>query len=93
MLSYLLSDSTMELYSTDTAPLSTTALVGSEYKTENCRCRLGDVACLGWYEKGEKNDTVVISFFVYLHSFLKNMARYRQIYLAMPPFWNPVCTA
>lgn len=48
MKAVLLADTKTELYSTDSAPLSTTAMVGEEYRTENCDCRISDIACRVW---------------------------------------------
>eukprot|EP00158_Paraphelidium_tribonemae_P004861 Partr_v1_DN27012_c0_g1_i1_m28906 putative family with sequence similarity 72, member len=46
MKAILLADTKVELYSTDTPP-SGVALVNGDYMTENCRCKIHDVACLG----------------------------------------------
>jgi hypothetical protein len=48
MKAILLADTKVELYSTDTPP-GGVSLVNDAYITENCRCRIHDVACLGWY--------------------------------------------
>ncbi|CAG8560759.1 3001_t:CDS:2, partial [Scutellospora calospora] len=41
----LLADTRVELYSTDVPPLSV-QLVGEDYLTQNCHCKIRDVACL-----------------------------------------------
>jgi len=41
----LLADTRIELYSTDVPPLSV-QLVGEDYMTQNCQCKIRDVACL-----------------------------------------------
>lgn len=46
MKAILLADTKVELYSTDMPP-SGVSLVNESYMTENCRCRINDVACLG----------------------------------------------
>lgn len=46
MKAILLADTKVELFSTDTPPLGV-ALVNDDYMTENCHCRIHDVACLG----------------------------------------------
>merc|ERR1719354_684468 len=46
MKAILLGDTRMELYSTDIPPYMV-ELVGRDYLTTNCRCRIRDVACLG----------------------------------------------
>lgn len=38
----------VELFSTDVPP-SGVSLVNDDYMTRKCRCRIRDVACLGWY--------------------------------------------
>ncbi|CAG8549684.1 1931_t:CDS:2 [Paraglomus brasilianum] len=45
MKAMLLADIRIELYSTDVPPLSV-QLVGDDYMTQNCHCKIRDVACL-----------------------------------------------
>ncbi|CAG8545091.1 15088_t:CDS:2, partial [Racocetra persica] len=45
MKAMLLADTRVELYSTDVPPLSV-QLVGEDYLTQNCHCKIRDVACL-----------------------------------------------
>jgi len=45
MKAMLLADTRIELYSTDVPPLSV-QLVGEDYMTQNCQCKIRDVACL-----------------------------------------------
>lgn len=47
MKAILLADTKVELYSTDAPPLSFVQLVFEDYMTDNCRCRIQDMACLG----------------------------------------------
>jgi hypothetical protein len=49
MKAILLADAKVELYSTDLPPLGDVEFVNTDYVTENCKCRIHDVACLGWY--------------------------------------------
>ncbi|KAJ3048288.1 Protein fam72a, partial [Rhizophlyctis rosea] len=46
MKAILLADTRVELYSTDTVPSGRVQLVGDDYMTRNCQCRIRDVACL-----------------------------------------------
>ncbi|XP_006628526.1 protein FAM72A [Lepisosteus oculatus] len=46
MKAVLLSDTKVELFSTDIPPHSTVDFVASCYCTESCKCRLKDIACL-----------------------------------------------
>jgi hypothetical protein len=48
MKALLLADTKTELFSTDIPPLHATSLVGDDYQTTNCDCRIGDVGCLCW---------------------------------------------
>lgn len=48
MRALLLADTKTELFSTDLPPTQTTALVGGEYRTQSCDCKISDVACLTW---------------------------------------------
>ncbi|KAJ3117210.1 Protein fam72a [Phlyctochytrium bullatum] len=49
MRAILLGDTRVELYSTDAAPpADSVQLVGRDYVTKNCHCRIRDIACLGW---------------------------------------------
>lgn len=45
MKAMLLADTSIELYSTDVPPLSV-QLIGEDYMTKNCQCKIRDVACL-----------------------------------------------
>ncbi|XP_031556609.1 protein FAM72A-like [Actinia tenebrosa] len=47
MKALLLADKNVELYSTDMPPEGAIQLVGSDYRTKNCDCKIKDVACLG----------------------------------------------
>jgi hypothetical protein len=47
MKAILLADTSVELYSTDDVTRGGVQLVGEDYITRNCRCRIRDVACLG----------------------------------------------
>jgi hypothetical protein len=47
MKAILLADTKVELYSTDSPPCGDVAFVNADYATDNCRCRIHDVACLG----------------------------------------------
>lgn len=47
MRAILLADTSVELYSTDNVSKGRVQLVGEDYLTENCQCRIRDVACLG----------------------------------------------
>ncbi|XP_015774614.1 PREDICTED: protein FAM72A-like [Acropora digitifera] len=47
MRALLLADTNVELYSTDFPPENAIQLIGADYSTENCECRIKDVACLG----------------------------------------------
>lgn len=47
MRALLLADTNVELYSTDLPPENAIQLIGMDYSTENCDCRIKDVACLG----------------------------------------------
>lgn len=49
MKAILLADTKVELYSTDLPPLDDVELVNKDYMTENCKCRIHDIACLSWY--------------------------------------------
>ncbi|KAJ3335847.1 Protein fam72a [Gonapodya sp. JEL0774] len=46
MKAILLADTTVELYSTDSPPFGV-QLVGDDYTTRNCYCRIRDVGCVG----------------------------------------------
>ncbi|EXX55481.1 hypothetical protein RirG_225130 [Rhizophagus irregularis DAOM 197198w] len=47
MKAMLLADTRIELYSTDVPPFSyVVQLVGEDYMTQNCQCKIRDVACL-----------------------------------------------
>eukprot|EP00127_Corallochytrium_limacisporum_P004505 Clim_evm5s166 gene=Clim_evmTU5s166 len=46
MRAVLLADTHVELYSTDLPPVQTVSLVDSDYMTNNCMCKIRDVACL-----------------------------------------------
>lgn len=48
MKALLLADTSTELYSTDLSPHAATTLVGGDYQTPCCDCRISDVACLTW---------------------------------------------
>lgn len=48
MKAILLADTKVELYSTDLPPLSDVEMVNKDYVTDNCKCRIHDIACLGW---------------------------------------------
>ena len=48
MRALLLADTKTELFSTDLPPTHTTALVGGDYRTSSCDCKISDVACLTW---------------------------------------------
>ena len=39
----------IELYSTDLVNTGRVQLIGDDYTTKNCRCKIKDIACLGWY--------------------------------------------
>lgn len=45
MRAILLSDVSVELYSTDLPPPGALQLVRTDYDTDNCMCRIRDVAC------------------------------------------------
>jgi len=45
MKAILLADRSVELYSTDMPPPSAVQLIGRDYQTNNCHCRIKDVAC------------------------------------------------
>ncbi|KAJ3350890.1 Protein fam72a [Allomyces javanicus] len=47
MKAILLADTKVELYSTDAPLVGAIQLVHDEYMTENCQCKINDVACLG----------------------------------------------
>ncbi|XP_068714572.1 protein FAM72B-like [Montipora capricornis] len=47
MRALLLADTKVELYSTDLPPENAIQLIGKDYSTDNCDCRIKDVACLG----------------------------------------------
>ena len=47
MKAILLADTKIELYSTDAPPSTDVAMVNEDYATDNCRCRIHDIACLG----------------------------------------------
>ncbi|KAI8913476.1 FAM72 protein-domain-containing protein [Gorgonomyces haynaldii] len=47
MKAILLADTRVELFSTDHVVDGRVQLVGSDYMTRNCNCRIRDVACLG----------------------------------------------
>ncbi|KAG2174500.1 hypothetical protein INT44_006763 [Umbelopsis vinacea] len=49
MKAILLADTRIELYSTDTPPSGSIQLMDKDYLTRTCRCRIRDIACLGWY--------------------------------------------
>ncbi|KNC74418.1 hypothetical protein SARC_13032 [Sphaeroforma arctica JP610] len=46
MRAILLGDTNVELFSTDIAPKKSVGLVGEDYVTKNCLCRIKDIACL-----------------------------------------------
>ncbi|XP_014676625.1 PREDICTED: protein FAM72A-like [Priapulus caudatus] len=46
MRAILLANTQVELYSTDIPPEEAVDLVGDHYATNNCQCRIKDVACL-----------------------------------------------
>jgi hypothetical protein len=48
MKAILLADTRVELFSTDYIVPGRVQLVGNDYTTKNCHCRISDVACLGW---------------------------------------------
>ncbi|PVZ99451.1 hypothetical protein BB558_004501 [Smittium angustum] len=43
----LLADSRIELFSTDMPPMSRVQLIGPDYTTRSCRCKIRNIACLG----------------------------------------------
>ncbi|XP_065176359.1 protein FAM72A-like [Sycon ciliatum] len=45
MRAILLADMSVELFSTDLPPYQAVELVGRDYSTANCECRIRDVAC------------------------------------------------
>ncbi|XP_046840785.1 protein FAM72A-like [Xenia sp. Carnegie-2017] len=45
MKAILLADTKVELYSTDLPPEQSIQLIGSDYRTKSCFCRIKDVAC------------------------------------------------
>ncbi|EDO38247.1 predicted protein, partial [Nematostella vectensis] len=47
MKAQLLADTNVELYSTDLPPENAIELVGPNYSTTNCDCKIKDIACLG----------------------------------------------
>lgn len=47
MKAILLADTKVELFSTDAPPSSDVALINDDYATDNCQCRIHDIACLG----------------------------------------------
>ncbi|XP_028398288.1 protein FAM72A-like [Dendronephthya gigantea] len=47
MKAILLADTKVELYSTDLPPEQSIQLIGQDYRTKNCFCRIKDVACFG----------------------------------------------
>ncbi|XP_003382986.1 PREDICTED: protein FAM72A-like [Amphimedon queenslandica] len=47
MRAILLADKTVELYSTDQPPPGMLLLVGPDYQTNNCQCKIQDTACCG----------------------------------------------
>lgn len=47
MRALLIADAKVELYSTDLPPENSIQLIGTDYSTQNCECRIKDVACLG----------------------------------------------
>eukprot|EP01134_Creolimax_fragrantissima_P006306 CFRG6306T1 len=46
MRAILLGDTNVELYSTDVAPKNSVGLIGDDYVTKNCNCKIKDIACL-----------------------------------------------
>lgn len=46
MKAVLLSDSDLELYSTDIPPTRAVDFIGNCYSTESCKCKIKDIACL-----------------------------------------------
>eukprot|EP00126_Sphaerothecum_destruens_P000677 Sdes_comp10865_c0_seq1m2520 len=46
MRAILLADTSVELFSTDLPPVSSVQLVGDDYITKNCMCKIRDVGCL-----------------------------------------------
>ncbi|KAI8896790.1 FAM72 protein-domain-containing protein [Globomyces pollinis-pini] len=47
MKAILLADTRVELYSTDSVTKGRVQLVGEDYITDNCQCKICDIACLG----------------------------------------------
>ncbi|KAI7835106.1 protein FAM72 [Kickxella alabastrina] len=47
MRALLLADNRIELFSTDMPPMMRIQLVGADYTTRSCRCKIRNVACLG----------------------------------------------
>ncbi|KAJ2871846.1 hypothetical protein GGH93_004489 [Coemansia aciculifera] len=47
MRALLLADNRIELFSTDMPPMVRVQLVGADYTTRSCRCKIRNVACLG----------------------------------------------
>ncbi|KAJ1668483.1 hypothetical protein EV178_000515 [Coemansia sp. RSA 1646] len=47
MRALLLADNRIELFSTDMPPMVKIQLVGTDYTTRSCRCKIRNVACLG----------------------------------------------
>ncbi|KAI9481861.1 protein FAM72A [Coemansia mojavensis] len=47
MRALLLADNRIELFSTDMPPMMRIQLVGTDYTTRSCRCKIRNVACLG----------------------------------------------
>ncbi|PVU95137.1 hypothetical protein BB561_002012 [Smittium simulii] len=47
MRAILLADSRLELFSTDIPPMSKIQLIGPDYTTQSCKCKIKNVACLG----------------------------------------------
>ncbi|KAI8326545.1 hypothetical protein GQ54DRAFT_319159 [Martensiomyces pterosporus] len=47
MRALLLADNRIELFSTDMPPMLRIQLVGVDYTTRSCRCKIRNVACLG----------------------------------------------
>ncbi|ORX70524.1 hypothetical protein DL89DRAFT_266727 [Linderina pennispora] len=47
MRALLLADNRIELFSTDMPPMLRIQLVGMDYTTRSCRCKIRNVACLG----------------------------------------------
>lgn len=45
MKAILLADRNVELYSTDLPPPRAVQVIGYDYETDNCRCRISDAAC------------------------------------------------